>query len=285
LLGKREAEVDSKEESPQSSSTWCLGSIDDRIEEDFSRSERAQATGFMGKNSEIRWMQRLWREADKSSHMQDSDHANGSNNILFHEASESGIGSPPLPLSDVREDFSIASANYYLDDLGISVPGTVEPYEIPPRKIANKLFDAYLALVHPSFPIIGKVVFTSQYRSFFDQPSRKPGHKWLAILNMIFAIAAKYSHLVQADWRADDRDHLIYFTRARKLSMNGDALFSHPDLQQVQVEGLVAFYFLATGQINRYAWRLILSFFLYRSRSHFGPLSLLRVYSVLAPSK
>ena len=67
--------------------------------------------------------------------------------------------------------------------------------------------------------------------------------------------------------------------------MNGDALFSHPDLQQVQVEGLVAFYLLATGQINRYAWRLILSFFLYRLGSPFGALSLLRVYSVLTPSK
>lgn len=37
--------------------------------------------------------------------------------------------------------------------------------------------------------------------------------------------------------------------------MNGDVLFSHPDLQQVQVEGLIAFYLLASDQINR-AWRI-----------------------------
>jgi hypothetical protein len=33
--------------------------------------------------------------------------------------------------------------------------------------------------------------------------------------------------------------------------MNGEILFSHPDLQQVQVEGLIAFYLAASDQINR----------------------------------
>ncbi|KAH1487116.1 hypothetical protein KXX06_003896 [Aspergillus fumigatus] len=37
--------------------------------------------------------------------------------------------------------------------------------------------------------------------------------------------------------------------------MNSDTLFTHPDLQQVQVEGLTAFYLLASNQINR-AWRI-----------------------------
>jgi hypothetical protein len=30
------------------------------------------------------------------------------------------------------------------------------------------------------------------------------------------------------------------------------ALLSHPNLQQVQVEGLSAFYLLSVGQVNRY---------------------------------
>jgi hypothetical protein len=68
---------------------------------------------------------------------------------------------------------------------------------------------------------------------------------------MIFAIASKHAHLTQAPWRGDERDHLVYLTRARILSMNGDTLFNHPDLQQVQVEGLIAFYLLASDQINR----------------------------------
>lgn len=49
----------------------------------------------------------------------------------------------------------------------------------------------------------------------------------------------------------DERDHLLYFSRARLLSLNGNTILNHPDLQQVQVLGLIAFYLLATSQINR----------------------------------
>ena len=54
---------------------------------------------------------------------------------------------------------------------------------------------------------------------------------------MIFAIGAQHAHLINAPWRGEDGDHLTYLTRARILSMNEQVLFSHPDLQQVQVEG------------------------------------------------
>jgi hypothetical protein len=33
--------------------------------------------------------------------------------------------------------------------------------------------------------------------------------------------------------------------------MDNVALLDHPNLQQVQVEGLTAFYLLSTGQVNR----------------------------------
>ncbi|KAL2383471.1 hypothetical protein RJZ90_002624 [Blastomyces dermatitidis] len=234
-------EADLTEDSPRASSVESAAFMDDHAEEDFNRSERAQATGFMGQSSEISWMQRLQREADHGSTQQHDDHFNGPDGL--HAVPESDI-------NDVYKDTSTTSASYHLDDLGVSISEAVEPYAIPPRETADKLFNAYLVSVHPSFPIIGKAVFTSQYNLFYDQPSAMPGHKWLAILNMIFAIAAKYSLLIQAGGGVDDRDHLIYFTRAKALSMNGDAFFSHPDLQRVQVEGLVAFYFLATGQIN-----------------------------------
>jgi hypothetical protein len=78
-----------------------------------------------------------------------------------------------------------------------------------------------------------------------------PGRKWLAIVNLIFAISARYSHVVRAEWRGDDRDHLIYFSRARLLSLDGETLFQHADLQQIQVTALMALYLLCTNQINR----------------------------------
>lgn len=139
--------------------------------------------------------------------------------------------------------------NYHLDDLNIST-GSVEPYAVPPRHLAEHYFDNYLRTVHPFFPIINRPLFTAQYKTYFES-NAQPGDKWLAILNIIFAIGSKHAALIEAPWRGDDKDHLVYLTRARSLSMNGDTIFSHPDLQQVQVEGLIAFYLLSSDQINR----------------------------------
>ncbi|KAJ5584534.1 uncharacterized protein N7459_004334 [Penicillium hispanicum] len=252
LLDKHGTEVDYSSNNSQShsatpqddnpdadeiSSRSSIGSLEaiDRVEEDLNRNEHSRATGFMGKNSEVTWMQRLQREAEHRSQ---------------------GLPGSLEPGQSKRQDDDLAlhAVNYHLDDLDISVPGPVELYAIPPRQLADRLFDNYLRTVHPFFPIINRPLFSAQYRTFFDS-NAQPGDKWLAILNMIFAIGAKHAHLIEAPWRGDERDHLMYLTRARILSMNGDVLFSHPDLQQVQVEGLIAFYLLASDQVNR-AWRI-----------------------------
>lgn len=217
-----------------------IGSLDgnDRVDEDPNRSEKTRATGVLGKASEITWMQRVQQEAERRAQGQPG--SQGSNQ------------SDP---EDPKDSFSLHNMNYHQDDLDISVPEPVQKYAMPPRPLADRLFEDYLTTTHPFFPIISRSLFRSQYRTYFD-PSRpdppRPGDKWLAIINIIFAIAAKHAHLVNAPWRGEDNDHLVYLTRARMLSMNSDVLFNHPDLQQVQVEGLTAFYLLASDQINRF---------------------------------
>lgn len=220
---------DQGEESESSS----IGSLDaiDRVDEDINRTEDTRATGYMGKNSEVTWMQRLRREAEQRARKQPGTYEPDSDNAQ-------------------DEEFTLHGANYHLDDMDIAIPRPVQTYWIPPRQLADQLFEDYLTTVHPFFPIISRPLFRAQYRNFFEKVAR-PGDKWLAVLNMIFAIAAKHAHLRQAPWRGSDQDHLEYLTRARILSMDGDTLFSHPDLQQVQVEGLTAFYLLASDQINR----------------------------------
>lgn len=119
--------------------------------------------------------------------------------------------------------------NYHLDDLDIAVSEPVERYWFPPSPLANKLFETYLLVAHPYFPNINRSLFSDQYRTFCGRFAL-PGDKWMAILNFIFAIAANYAHVAELDWQGDPQDHLVYLTRARMLSMDGNDLFRHPDL-------------------------------------------------------
>jgi hypothetical protein len=55
-------------------------------------------------------------------------------------------------------------------------------------------------------------------------------------MNLIFAIGAQYSHLINAVWAGDERDHRVYMNRAIRLLGLKDTLvvISGPDLRTVQ---------------------------------------------------
>lgn len=236
-------------ESEVSATVGSTGAVD-RTLEDFAANEKSRSTGFMGKHSEITWMQRLKHENKPETSSggfgpEEAQDLNGESTDLEHDQ---GNGLQP-PQHEVAEALSVHDASYHLDDLSLPGLDSVDAYELPTSDLAVHLFDTYISRVHPSFPIIGKTTFTGQFHRFIG--GEVPGSKWLAILNLIFAISARYSHLVRADWQGDDRDHLVYFTRARLLSMNSESLLQHPDLQQIQVSGLMSFYLLCTGQTNR----------------------------------
>lgn len=151
---------------------------------------------------------------------------------------------------EVADGVTINTLDNILGDFATNVPQPVNKYGMPSRQLSDLLFEEYWNNVHPGFPMINRPLFRIQYQSFWDQ-GQQPGDKWLGILNVIFAIAARYAHLTQAPWRGEDNDHFLYFNRARLLSLTGEELFGPPNLQQVQLEGLVAFYLLATDQIGR----------------------------------
>ena len=104
--------------------------------------------------------------------------------------------------------------------------------------------------VHPFFPFLNRPLFYKQCYNFLDNGAL-PSNKWLAIFNMVLAIAAKHAQIINSPYCDNDQDHVLYLKRACTLSMNQKALFDHPDLQQVQVEGLIAFYLLSAGHVNR----------------------------------
>ncbi|KAJ6089614.1 hypothetical protein N7467_004830 [Penicillium canescens] len=209
------------------SPTFPFG-IADYTEEDYNRDDKIQAMGFVGEHSEMAWLYRLKRDLDQDS---------------------------SSPIKESPERPAISSVNYFQDDSDFSVLDSVDLTRWPPQHLADNLVDAYFHAVHPAFPIFGKATFLNQYRSFYSNPNSRPGKRWLALLNLVFAIATRHS-LLTDKLRPDQDDHQTFFARAWSLSIGTVALLDHPDLQQVQVEGLTAFYLLSIGQVNR-SWRII----------------------------
>jgi hypothetical protein len=206
------------------------------IEEDFDRDHFSRAVGYVGRSSVISWLHRLSRQVNAGYGALRAHHA-----VHVHGESSYVGYEHPYPSPSV---FS-----YYVDCVEIPLV-EVDPYGVPPARIANRLLKIYLLAIHPSFPIIGISTFISQYQYFFNGPSIGPRNSWLAVLNLVFALASLYTD-AQAESQNGKEDHLVYFSRAQSLSTAGNG-FDHLDLQQVQVEGLTSRYLLDAGQINRY---------------------------------
>ncbi|KAF2462958.1 C6 transcription factor-like protein [Lindgomyces ingoldianus] len=223
----------------------------DLLEEDLTRDEQARATGFVGKASEVQWFRSIKLQLERT----DDDLIRPATSPLS-----------PSMRSKRRSSYShgsteqVSSFNFYLDSNSIDPDFFVDASELPPPDTAEHLLSCYMATVHNSFPILPRKAFENQFREYFSAvrtgSASRLGLKWQAILNLVFAIGAKYSHLVKSSWQTDERDHLIYQSRARAYGLSGVTLSSHPDVPKIQVLGLLSFYYLSVGQISR-AWMMI----------------------------
>ncbi|KAJ6019764.1 hypothetical protein N7522_000472 [Penicillium canescens] len=198
----------------------------DYTKEDFNSLGEMQALGFVGEHTEMVWLCRLKYALEQSS----------------------------VTPSTSQENFirpSVTSMNYYNNDWDMGIRDEVDLLERPSQGMADHLVGTYFQIIHPSFPIIGKMTFEAQYRSYYSDPTARPGKRWLAVLNFMFATAAMHLSRVKKLTECNEYPHLSYFSRAWILSMDKASMWNHPNLQQVQVEGLAAFYLLERGQVNR----------------------------------
>ncbi|KAL6232408.1 hypothetical protein BDW75DRAFT_247192 [Aspergillus navahoensis] len=211
--------------SPYSSYS-SVGSLDgvDILTEDPNRTEESRATGYIGKESEIAWMQGLETEARKLS------------------------GGQKGPT-----DESIASMCYHLDNLPITDPAPVDPRLLPPRPWAARLVDIFFGSIAPSFPLLNRKLFMSQFETAFSGSSQPTG-KWLAVLNLVFAVSTKYYQHAEpvAGKDVDDR---VFLSRALSLRSSHHLVLENVDLHEVQIDLLLAIYYLVSGQVNG-SWRL-----------------------------
>jgi hypothetical protein len=151
------------------------------FDENLHVDECTRAIGFIGKNSEIQWL-RVVATAQ-------TERAGEEYNGIFR----------------MRDSFArnpVSSFSFWTDEESVEIDFHVDPDELPPQNTAEQLLSCYMAKVHDSFPILPRKIFEDQVRKYFtaiqngNAPHLNP--KWRAILNLVFAVGAKYSHLVKA---------------------------------------------------------------------------------------
>lgn len=193
---------------------------------------------FIGQASETKWIERLHEELLPKQDVempksQDRDQG------FAQTATEGTRGKKIQP---------------YAEDMDAAVVGhQIDPFSLPVKSTADHLVIAYFTTIHLSFPILNQMEFMDQYDQLYStmDPEGFEHRTFLAILQLVFAIAAVHAHLIIADWTGDARDHMLYFSQARVLAVDTGILNDDCYLSQVQVFGLGGMYLLVTDQLNR----------------------------------
>ncbi|CAN9174537.1 unnamed protein product [Alternaria alternata] len=271
-LGKRSRtsstnESDDGEAHGEAFVTASVGSNEDldHLDEDLMRDHESRATGYVGPNSEIHWLRSAQRQTENigaepygQPHGPPGSTRNAANarSDALHDRQDNAKENSRQGSMKYMND-----TTFYLDSDDIDIDIFVDPCEDPDPDVAERLFNCYLMTVHPFFPLATQT-FADQFHKYLNvlrhSGACQVPPKWRVLMNLLLAIGAKYSHLVVAEWRGDDRDHLMYMTRAVHLLglKNTGMIISAPDLQLVQATGALAFYFLAIGHVSR-AWIMI----------------------------
>jgi len=251
--------------STEADVTRSVGSNDDLglVDEDLFRSHKSRATGFVGQNSEVQWFRNL------KNKIESAERARPTNRLPYGPpGSSSEAAAQRVDASHARQKPSqpgniphVSDSSFYLDGDDLEVDVVVDPYELPLPEIAEVLFNFYMQTVHTSFPVLPKT-FAVQFYKYNEsvkqgRPYQLP-ESWRAILNLVLAIGAQYSHLAQTEWRAHENDHVLYMTRAVRI-LGLDRMVAStaaPTLPLIQATGLLSLYYLTVGQISR-AWMTI----------------------------
>jgi hypothetical protein len=122
-------------------------------------------------------------------------------------------------------------------------------------EVAQRLVDCYMSTVQDIFPVLVEKTFAHHVHHYLVSVDRGTPHQvpegWLARLNLVFAIGSRFSDLTEADRQSNSRDHIVYQSRAHMLNLNEPSLVHQPDLMQVQITALFAFYASTVGNVNR----------------------------------
>lgn len=225
----------------------------DCVEDDFACDDETFSAGFLGKCTEVSWMQRIAERMEAEQIPPEVETSLTAESRQLPEGPPSGQPTWREQTSSAltgHQEPKLSDFTYQADDFALPAPDQINELELPPRQIADLFVNAYFTTVHSSFPILRKKDFFRAYEQCFIPYAKPINRRWRAILNLVLAIGAKYTVLTGAD-NCDERDHWTFFARARSLSLDNGALWHLGDLEQVQVTGLATLYLIATEHINR----------------------------------
>lgn len=215
----------------------------DNVDEDLMRSRGSRATGYVGQNSEVQWLRSAQRQIEHpGAEPHEQPHGPpGSGNTAVSARSAALHKRRDNARASSREGSMrhITDSTFYLDSEELDLDVVVDPNEDPHPEVAERLFKCYFETVHSSFPLVPDS-FEPEFRRYIKTLRTGGGYqiidKWRAQMNLILAVGARYSHLTGAEWRGDDRDHLLYMMRATNLLGLKDTvmIISGPDLRLVQ---------------------------------------------------
>jgi hypothetical protein len=172
-------------------------------------------TGYLGRNSQVQWMRTLQLKLDqaegKFSHLPHAP-SGGSDEAIAKRADASHLHQAQSLSSRPLKDYY-----FYLDKDPVDNLKTVHTNIVPSAETAERLFNIYQSAVGTPFRILDDQ-FGEQLREYYELVQRGGAltvcPKWKAIMNLVFAIGARFSQLVGADWQAEDCDHSVYMARA-----------------------------------------------------------------------
>lgn len=189
--------------------------------------------------------------APDDSHDTTAGEADISNTISGSDSTSSWETNPLAAGVDVE------TPNDHIDDLDLFlVRDVIDQHAVPKEATAEKLIDRYMNTTQLAYPIVRKSLLMRQYRFVTKYSIIRDSSEILGSFNAIFAIGALYSRGLDTNDNLDEWDHTKYFTRAQILSFGSEVVYEEPDIQQVQVAGLLAIYLMATNQLNRSVWNL-----------------------------
>jgi hypothetical protein len=189
----------------------------DNMGEDLLSSRQSRATGYVGKNSEVQWLRRLYREADAPSSSPYDYGPFGPPGSSADAHDERIDAMRKRQLKDPRPLMDTRSCSFYLDDEPMDMDIEVDPFELPPYAIAHYLLKCYMQTVQNSFPILSQNAFTKQFDHYYASVARGAPYelpeKWHTMLNLVFAIGVVYSHHTEDDNTANGLSGLCYALR------------------------------------------------------------------------